>query len=50
LILAKAEIKFIVIKSIQKGGEFRETFGTCPFYLEGGQAASLAAARARSAK
>ena len=38
LILAQAEIKFIVIKSVQMGSDFRQPFGPGLPSFEGGQA------------
>ena len=38
LILAQAEIKFIVTKSVQMGSDFRQPFGSGLSGFEGGQA------------
>ena len=48
LILAQAEIKFIVIKSIQMGCDFRQPFGPRLSGLEGGQASLLGPSPAES--
>ena len=44
LILAQAEIKFIVIKSVQMGSDFRQTLGPSLSGFEAAKRASLAPA------